>query len=730
MGAIRAPKSHARRGLCALFLFVALASSGTAIAQANPQQTEQGDGDAQKNVGDETSADRSGQNKAAGKKEEGDKDAEGDSTEEVLEEVQAPEEETEIPMPPAPKEAPPKEIPLDDIPSLREEKRTPKVTSIAGAMREKDGRLIDLPSEEDLATRLAARAEYVRSGDETAADDELAVVEEIRFSLNARNVIVGSAALIREARQAKEAGAFARAVQLADSAAKLSPDLQAAHWMRILAYASHDWTQFARIFDASVDLLESKTGSFRNVVTLLANLILFLAFSVMGTMVVYALIQALKYFRYAAHDLAERAPSFVKGRDTLVLLVVLLFVPVVLQLGWAVLILFALLVTIAYQSSRERILSGLMVAILAGAPWIIYFATPILGFPGTVADSMVTVMSEAFSQEEEQRLESETHRKDKRFVDSALILAFRSRMRGDLKKAESQYQRALEVDRGNVLARNNLGVVQYLMGQPEPAEASFRQAVRAKRLAEPMINLASIILEAGDFQEANTLLDGARRINAEIAERYDKKSNSTATKRKLVDARLTDDFLWRRLLDLPEEKRKAIVGQVWRVIGKKVPTLAMPIMALVFLFVSVFLVRRSAKLSTTCVKCGSPAPRTREQICVQCESVFHSTSAVESRVREEKEVEIRRYHRRYKFIERVLSFFAGAGDVFSEQPLSGVLIVFLVFLSFSGIHWTDGFIAHPWEIWIDSTATVLKSALSALVLLVLSFFSVKRGFER
>ncbi len=582
-----------------------------------------------------------------------------------------------------------------------------------------------VPTENDLTTHIERRAEYVRAGDRTNADVELALLEETRSKLGARNVIVSSAELINEAKLALEAKDNARAISLVEAAAELSPDLVSAHWMRARVYFHIDWTQISAIARALSDMLGAQFGQFRNLLSLVSRFLMLLGVAVLGTIVAFVALQGFKYLRYPAHDFASLWPRFIGTGEMVLVLLILLSLPLVLGLGIGVASAATLTLIYAYQSRRERAVSTAILVLLASGPVLVYLAAPLVTFHGSLTDAMATAVGEAFASDAEQRLRFYAEHDGKGDFETAMVLAHLKRRRGDLAGAEADYRQALASNPGSAQARNNLGTILYLMSRKEAAEAAFQQAATGE-IAEPFLNLASVEAEIGEFDKAKNQLERARTIDGELTNYYTSLDSSVPISQKLLDAQFDQGILWRRLFDSDAAQSSEVTEQVWRSVAGWLPPLVSSIAMGVLLVLAFLLYRRSDRLSTPCPKCGIPADRgSPAHYCVQCNSVFLTAVAVEPLLRRRKEFEVRRFQVRRRWVERILTLFAGSGQVYGGQPILGVFLMFFFLLLLGNIVLADYLSVHPWSVWIDTSAAMFWSVASATMAVILILISVR-----
>lgn len=593
-------------------------------------------------------------------------------------------------------------------------------------------RQIDLTTEMALKEHLEARARYLRAGDTVNAEVELGLLIESRVLVGARNVIVASASLMHEADVARKEGHLEQAIQLAEHAATLSPDLSSVHWLRARLYFEQDWSQGARIGAALVALTKTKLERFRNTVTFASNVLLGWSLAVFATMVLFTLIQVFKYVRYPAHDVARLLPSWFGAGEGVLLFAIALVGPLVLGLGLPVTVVLAVATIYAYQTVRERAVSIAIFVLLAAAPGALYLFAPFVTFHGSIVDAMETVMSEAFASDAETQLANYLRTTGKSDLEGAQLLAHRYRMRGDLAAAEIEYRRALAAQPANSALRNNLGTLLYLLGREEAALGTFQAAAAANDRAEPMLNLASMLLDQSRFDEAKATIERARNVDPALAARYTGTESGRPTVEKLLYAELGQSVLWERLFEVDSDARMDVATALWRRIGGATPPIAMPVVVFVAAALAMLLARRAERLalSTGCPKCGVPAKRDAPATyCDQCQSIFLKAVAVEPMLRIAKEEDVRSFQRRRRWTERLLSLVAGAGHMFSGSPIAGAFFALFLAGALASMRFPEGFLVHPWSVGFDPSAGTFQLGVAAVLAGILVLASVRSSLK-
>ncbi len=586
----------------------------------------------------------------------------------------------------------------------------------------------EVVTEDALRAQVERMVEAYRLGDRDRFVVERDELESMRGRAGVANVVLASAALIRQSQAALSARTYDRALDLAAAAIRLSPDLVAARWMQIRVLWTHDWTKLRQIGAAFGGLVVAQLGAFKNQVALLTSWSIIFGLAVLMTVFVFSLIQLAKYIRYPAHDLAQRLPAFIGGGEMVIVLLMMVLLPTTFGFGPAVSALIAFIVVSGYQQASERALSRLMMLVLAALPIGLIAIAPLITFHGSLVDDMATAISEAFAADAEQRLLDVAAGKRNRDPTSALILARRKRLRGDLSGADLAYQRALIIKPGDPVGLNNRGVVQFMLGHQAAAASLFGKAA-ARGRAESILNLAIIRAEQGRFEEATEMLERARTIDGQLAEEYAKRAESGDTEQQLFEADIETAALWSRMFDVDSGELWRVANGLWSRVGGRTPLWSITALSVVAMAVAFVIARRDRGLSTACPKCGTPANRAAYgTLCEQCTSVFLTAVAVEPRLRAKKENEVRAYQRRRRWTERVTSLVAGVAQLGWGRPAVGVVFFFLLSVALLVWFFEGSVMVHDWRVAHDTTAgTVIGGAalVGAGILCLLSLRQVE-----
>jgi len=103
--------------------------------------------------------------------------------------------------------------------------------------------------------------------------------------------------------------------------------------------------------------------------------------------------------------------------------------------------------------------------------------------------------------------------------------------KGDWEAAGAQYRKALEIKPDDAEARNDLGVVLVVKGEPEAAIAQFRKALEIQpHYAEARLHLGNTLFAKGDQEEAIAQFRRALEIQPDFAEARLNLGNALLTK--------------------------------------------------------------------------------------------------------------------------------------------------------------------------------------------------------
>ena len=587
----------------------------------------------------------------------------------------------------------------------------------------------EIVSEASIREALRRRADAAMLGDLAAAELATDELLEIKRNLGLRNIPVAASLLLHDAQSALASDRLERAIELAEAATRLGPDIPATHWTLATALARLDPTQVVQIGSASFQAVRAWVVPFRNAVTFWVWALAAFGVGFVAASIGFTAIQLGKYLRYLAHDVASRLTGVFGIGEFALLSLAIISVPFALGAGIVTSVAVALGIVFAYQTVRERIGSVLILTGLAATPLVLEMSAPLVLFHGSSVDALVSAHTENLSPDVASRLDGLAREDAGQRLTYARINAHRARQRGDLDEARRWYETVVREVPSDPSALNNLAILQFLAGDQEEARANFEKATRSDR-AEPRLNYSLLLADEGQFSEADALLVQARRIDPELTEAFTSLDGVRPPAQRFVEVPVPDALLWARLFEVDTIERRQVLGELWYPVGGNMPPIAFLGLVLAALGAGLIASRYRARLSIPCSKCGRPAPGTPgTAYCEQCISVFVSGVAVEPRVRQQKEVEVRRYQRRRRWIERLLSV-TGLGMVAGERPLLGLLLSFFVAFCIGAIILLPLLGISAWAQPVGPEARTLAITTFGVLALAAAAVSVTRSWER
>ncbi len=591
------------------------------------------------------------------------------------------------------------------------------------------GSELEIVTEVAIRDALERRSLALMTADTASADLALAELVEAKRTLGLRNVPVAAALLIHEAEIAKSAGRTDEAVDLAEAATTLAPDLPAAHWMYALTVFDQDATQVVELSTALVSTLRSWIVPFRNAVTLWTWVIAAVGAAVLFVIVGYTAAQLMKYLRYPAYDLSVRLPGVFGSGEFWLLLLLVVLCPLAVGYGLVTSTAIGLGFVFAYQTVKERILSTAFLVALAVLPFLLDQSAPLILFHGSDTDVLAAAYAENIDRRVEARLQGLASSQTGQQLAFARISAHRARQRGDLEQARRWYEIVVQSDGMDPGGLNNLAILQYLDGDQELAKEGFRRATASAR-PEPRLNLSLVLADEGQFSEADAMLVQARNMNPDLAEAFTALDGARPAAQRFLEVPLPDTFLWSRMFEVDPAERSAVVRELWQPIGGRTPPDVFWGIVVGAALLAGLAVRRRRVLSIPCSKCGRPADVSGQAtLCAQCISVFVTAVAVEPAVRQQKEVEVRRHQRRRRSFERAFGFL-GLGLTFGDRPFQGIVIALTVAGAASAAYLLPLLRVSSWNVYTGEAGRLVLLSGLGLVGALAAIVGLQRGWGR
>ncbi|MEE2901369.1 MAG: hypothetical protein VYC39_03530 [Myxococcota bacterium] len=490
-----------------------------------------------------------------------------------------------------------------------------------------------------------------------------------------RNLPVLSMALARESRIARSQGDNDGAKELLYTAAKISPELFQLHLARLQLSLSSSSMNLGAHAGILADYFQSRVLTFRNQRGLFFETYLLVMISLFLSIIVFTVIQTLKYARYIVYTFARLLPSVFSQVHVAMLGILVLCAPLAFGIGW--LLSFGVLVVAlwSFQKDSERYVGYFSWLVLLFVPAFLILTSAFISNQKSADQDVLTVFNDADSQRAYGKLlkYSKTSEGQKNLY-AHMALAFSDWSDGKYEQSLGTYSHVLTLEPNNPMLLNNKGKLLYFTGKTEAAKKHFQLAVKDGGFAEPLLNYASLVLDEGKFEAAQAALARARRINAELTQSYGDISAGASTAEKLLFISPDESFAWNNLISNGFTQAWGKAFSIFRQTGNPLS----PILVTGFLFIvgiiGLILVRNKKILGMyiPCTKCGRPTRWVaRSNHCDQCQSVFLRSESIDPAKRQRKKERVERYEGRIALFEKLASVLPGLSDIAVDRAIAG-----------------------------------------------------------
>jgi tetratricopeptide (TPR) repeat protein len=546
------------------------------------------------------------------------------------------------------------------------------------------------------------------SGERDTAARTFAEIRRIRTERNIKNHETIGLALVAEGVEAMEVGdrdeanlAFIRAVNLA-------PGLPDGYFGRAVTLLKQGLLYVVPSIRASgrglLAFLTTARGELRMLTFVLCTALL--ALFLVVTVVAVALL--IRHGGLLRHDIEEWLGPAQSPAASLALWLLLVLFPLAAFQGWGWLPLWWLALLFAYLNASEKAIAvfALLVTVLAGPA-----LDALERWQTTVRNPLFEAALAAVEAEPDARqvalLEAtaSAHPEDRNL---AYLLALAWRRSGDSQRAANLYQRLLESDPNDAVARNNLANLEFIAGEYDKALQRYREGAEAGGrpavVATSFYNLSIAHLEKFEYQAFNEAKGSADRLAGRLIEDYDRWKYDSGDY-AVVDLVPSLDDVWRRFAGRSEglgEAGDRTVGLPRGIAGLASRfTLAAALFVLVAFVVT--WVRGRKAFTVHCSRCGMAFCRQCHlgkvvgDLCSQCHHLFVVRDGVSGPARNRKMLEVQGRERRRSRVFRILSVLSpGAGQVYGRQTLLGFFLVTAWYGILSGL--LTSRLLHPTEV--------------------------------
>ena len=598
--------------------------------------------------------------------------------------------------------------------------------------------LLPTAGEADIQAAFKAWQQAERARDGKASQAARTRLLTLRDDLGLQDLESVSVALLRGARQRSAAKDGGGAVDLAQTAVLLSPDVPAAHWGLLRAHLSDDPTQLPRTVADVRGALQAAAGDPRWTRGVLADAGTALLVAWLATALAALLVLFLRTAPSLVHDIHHAFPRGVTRWQAGALLVLVLALPWAFRLGlmFPLLVLFAVMTL--YLENGER---WLCVALLAGVALV----GPLTGalvqattFAGTPAEDVLQLERGGLeagpaAAAVKARLEG------KRATFPEVYALSRDELRrGKLLEARTHLETALQLRPNDARSLTLLGNVAFAENRWPDAVAAYTKASEVDpTLPDPLWNVAKLYRRRAktlsddavgpELDRAQNATAAAERLDERLLSRNDPPDAQTTVNRALLSPGLprseplVTDGVERRTR-VTAQVVQSLVGDLNPVVGVVLPLLVVGGLALLGFL------RGGRGVSHSCDKCGravcrrcDPEVTEGSALCHQCVNVYTRRGKVAPMARVNKEMEVRQHQGWMNRLAYGLGLlWSGAGHLFSGLPVRGAVYAFLFAFAITAAVNREGLLRIPGSAlgvsawWVLAVALLLATWAASL----------------
>ncbi len=653
--------------------------------------------------------------------------------------------EQERPLPPQRKPAPPPQA----LPPARPAAATapapveakPPEALAAPAARPLPPPIVPTAGDSELLATFHRWQKAEHDGSRRVADAALSELLGLREDLAISDLEPMSMAMLRAAAERRKREDVRGSVELATTAAALSPTVPYVYLGLARAQLAEEPFAWARVWTSLRAAARAFLDDPRYARAALGDVFTAVLLAWVATAVAAMAVLFLRHAPLLLHDVHHLFPRAVARWQTSALLLLLLSLPLVFHLGLAVELLVVLAALTLYLSATERVVALVLLAGLGAVPLLAGRLASATAFAGTPAEDVYRL--EGGGLEAAQGAAKVRTKEHPSFAELYALGRYEAR-RGHLAEAEVAFNAASSLRPSDARLLTQEGNLAFVQGKLETAAQLYSRANEADpTLAEAYWNAAKLHRRraralnddtvGAELDRAQTALASAVRLDERLGQRQDPPDDKPLMNRLLLSPELPKSEL-AALAEVPgraarvrSQATAALLGGLDASTGALVPLIVGGVL------VAFGFVRRGRGVSHACDKCGRPVCRRCDpqlsvgsQFCAQCVNVFARRGVVPPLLKVNKEMEVRRHRARSNRTAYALGLLCGGlGHVFSGAALRGVGYAFLFLFAAACVVTREGVLRAPY----GPVPELLRLLPLALLVAAVAFFSL-RGLSR
>ncbi len=514
-------------------------------------------------------------------------------------------------------------------------------------------------------------------------------VQSIVLDNGAINFTPYSLMLIQQSREAIKARNYDRAVVLAEYARKISPDLPPAYLAEAGAHFSRNKANAHLLFKGYFLAFVKKLQNVDSLSFFIISNASVIIGAVLLTMLVFALVVMLQYYRHLYHDVRHVIPTAVPHKAVWGCVMLLFLVPVFCSLSIFWVCLYWLVLLFGYMDIRKKCITLVLAGIIALViPALIVLGSFCLYLPQSDLTKLLWKANYDFCDTNHIEQVETAALQNPDDVEVLFSIGLLQKKEQNFATAQKYYERLLPRDPRSYKTVTNLGNVYLALERWDDAVQKYKDAIALapERAAAAHFNFARAYQQRFMFREAEPELVQAKKLDHARIDRY------LAIYSKNLNRLLVDEVLYKKHIVARAyglfQGEDTIAAGVWDLLFGGITLVYGPLLLILVSCLNVYVVRKEAfRISTKCTMCGKILCKrcqlviSADMLCAQCHNFLQKQEKLSYKQREAKVSQVARFVKRYRFFTALFSrLLPGAGHIWKGFPVQGVFFLLLFFL--------------------------------------------------